>query len=284
MIEKKLYLEVIDHSVSGESFKLFYNPELEMLETFPLPSFEKLADYYKSEDYISHTNYMRNPIEIIYHFVRRISIKRKLKLIDSFSSNTKRLLDVGCGTGEFLKAAKQKGWNITGIEPSERARQAANKKTDNAIFGVEDFQKLAPKSYDIITLWHVLEHLPNLEEQLSLFKKLLKFNGILIVAVPNFKSYDAKYYQNFWAAYDAPRHLWHFSKQSIFKLAQKNYMKVENILPMVFDAFYVSLLSEKYKSGSFNPLKAFSVGWRSNRMAKKSGEYSSLIYVIKNQE
>ena len=276
------YLTLKDHSVSKEEFQLLYNEDLDMLETFPQPEGEKLSEYYKSEDYISHTDTKRNLLEFAYHKVREISLKRKLKLINSFQSESKTLLDIGCGTGDFLETALKANWKITGIEPNEKARQIANSKTKHAVFETSELENLKPHSFDVITLWHVLEHLPDLEKQTALFKKLLKPNGALVIAVPNYKSCDAKYYKEFWAAYDVPRHLWHFSKTSISKLFKREYMELVNILPMVFDAYYVCLLSEKYKSGFMNPLKAFWLGWQSNRKAKQSGEYSSHIYVLKN--
>ena len=282
MKEKVKYLSVKDHSVSGEDFQLLYNEEYDMLETYPQPSLEKLPEYYKSEDYISHTDSKRNVFEKAYQFVKSISLKRKLKLANSLSDNSKTLLDVGCGTGDFLKTAKSDGWTICGIEPNENARKKANQKTNQSIFEVEHLLKLEPHSFDVITLWHVLEHLPKLEDHIQIFKKLLKPNGRLIIAVPNFKSYDASWYKNSWAAYDVPRHLWHFSKTSISKLVAKEHMIVEKHLPMAFDSFYVSLLSEKYKSGSMNYFRAFWTGWKSNMKAKNTGEYSSLIYIIKN--
>ena len=282
-MNKNLYLTVRDHSVSGEEFKLIYNQDLEILETTPQPSLEKLPDYYKSEDYISHTDNKRNLFEKIYHLVKLISLKRKLRIINSFSQSSKKLLDMGCGTGDFLKIAQQNNWDITGIEPNIRARTIANKKTNNLVYGAERLIKLDQKSYDVITLWHVLEHLHNFEEQLLILKNLLKPNGTLIIAVPNFKSYDAQYYQNFWAAYDVPRHLWHFSKNSISIIANKNKMEVIKVLPLKFDAYYVSLLSEKYKTRFMNPLKAFWIAFRSNLKAKRNQEYSSLIYVLKNK-
>lgn len=284
MKEKKLYLTVKDHSVSGEEFQLFYNQDLEMLETFPQPTSDKLPSYYKSEDYISHTDNKRNLFEKAYHIVKRVSLKRKVKLINSFQLNGNTLLDIGCGTGDFLNAAQQKNWEINGIEPNEKARNIANKKTKNSVFATEQLLEYKPKSFDVITLWHVLEHLPNLEEHFSIFKKLLKSNGVLIIAVPNYNSYDAQHYKKDWAAYDVPRHLWHFSKTSILKLADCNNMKVHETLPMKFDAFYVCLLSEKYKSGIMNPFKAFWVALRSNLKASRNQEYSSLIYIIKNAE
>ncbi|SDS42203.1 class I SAM-dependent methyltransferase [Winogradskyella sediminis] len=280
--KKQTYLTLKDHSVSKEEFQLLYNEELDMLETSPQPKSQKLAEYYKSENYISHTDTKRNLLEYVYHKVREISLRRKLKLINSFQSESKTLLDIGCGTGDFLETALKDNWKITGIEPNESARQIANSKTNNAVFETEELSKLKSNSFDVITLWHVLEHLPNLEMHTALLKSLLKPNGTLVIAVPNYKSYDAEYYKNFWAAYDVPRHLWHFSKNSISKLFSKEQMELMKLLPMKFDAYYVCLLSEKYKSGIMNPMKAFWVGWLSNRKAKRTNEYSSHIYVLKN--
>jgi len=279
----KTYLKVKDHSVSREEFDLILNSKYGFLETFPQPTSEKLPDYYKSEDYISHTNSKRNLFEKAYHFARIFSLNQKLKLINSFSTEKKTLLDLGCGTGDFLEAAKNDHWTVFGIEPHEQARSIANVKTDNAVFDVNQLSNFNASSFDVITLWHVLEHLPNLEEQLSILKKLLKPSGILIVAVPNYKSFDAQYYKEFWAAYDVPRHLWHFDIKSISNLFQIVSMEVIKIRPMYYDAFYVSLLSEKYKSGKMNFFKGFWIGMLSNLKSLKSKEASSLIYTIKKR-
>lgn len=278
---KNIYLNLKDHSVSGEEFQLVYNEQLEMLETFPQPSEEQLPQYYQSEDYISHTDAKRNWFEKLYHFIKTIALKRKLKLINSFNSEDKKLLDVGCGTGDFLNLAKSNHWQVSGVEPNFNARAIANEKTDNSIFDIDQLLKFQKHSFDVITLWHVLEHLPKLENHLAVIESLLKPNGRLVIAVPNYKSFDANYYKNNWAAFDVPRHLWHFSQKAISKLVEKKGMEVIKVEPMIFDAFYVSLLSEKYKNGFMNPLKAFWIGWRSNSKAKRSGEYSSLIYIIK---
>ncbi|WNH08634.1 class I SAM-dependent methyltransferase [Thalassobellus suaedae] len=277
------YLKVKDYSVSGEEFELIKNSEYGFLETMPQPTLDKLPEYYKSEDYISHTDSQRNLFEKVYHLVRTVSLKKKLKLINSFASDTKNLLDVGCGTGDFLQTAKDNNWNATGIEPNNQARDIANKKTNDLVFNTDQLSKFKPESFDVITLWHVLEHLPDLEEQIATFKKLLKPNGTLIIAVPNYKSYDALYYKNYWAAFDVPRHLWHFNKSSISKLVSKVSMEVKKVKPMLFDAFYVSLLSEKYKSGKMNPIKGFWIGLVSNLKSFKTKEASSLIYIIKNK-
>ena len=281
MQKQQTYIKVKDHSVSGEEFQLIVNNEYGYLETTPQPLVEKLPEYYKSENYISHTNAKRNLFEKTYHVIRNIALKRKLKLINSFSSEEKNLLDIGCGTGAFLKTAKDDGWRVFGIEPNEKARDIANKSCEGSVFNIEKLEIFKTHSFDVITLWHVLEHLPNLDAQALILKTLLKPNGTLVIAVPNYKSYDAKYYKNFWAAYDVPRHLWHFSESAIQRLFEKQKMRLEKTLPMIFDAYYVSLLSEKYKTGKMNFLKAMGIGFKSNCAAKRSGAYSSLIYIIK---
>lgn len=282
MKNSSTFLTVKDHSVSGEEFELIQNSEYGFLETTPQPSLDKLPEYYESEDYISHTDSKRNLFEKVYHTVRSISLKKKLKLINSFTSEEKKLLDIGCGTGDFLKTAQQNNWHVSGIEPNKEVREIANKKTNNSVFETAQLLKFEPNSFDVISLWHVLEHLPNLEEQIAIFKKLLKPNGTLIIAVPNYKSYDAKHYKEFWAAYDVPRHLWHFNQASISKLVSAASFKVEKVKPMWFDSFYVSMLSEKYKSGKMNPIKGIWIGFLSNIKALSSKEASSLIYIIKN--
>lgn len=281
MDNKNCFLEVKDHSVSGQTFLLFCNEEFDMLETFPRPEGNALASYYKSEDYISHTDSKRNLFEKVYHLVREFSLKQKLRLINKYSSHSKILLDIGCGTGDFLATAQNAGWEINGVEPDSRARAIANQKTNNKIKDVDALNEFENGSFDVITLWHVLEHLPNLHEQIETLDKLLKPDGTLVIAVPNFKSHDARHYKDFWAAYDVPRHLWHFSQTSISKLFSKRNIQVIDTKPMKFDSYYVSLLSEKYKTGRMKILNAFFRGLISNMKAKRSGEYSSLIYILK---
>ena len=276
------FIKVKDYSVSGEEFQLIENKTYGYLETIPKPSLDKLPEYYQTEDYISHTDSKRNLFEKVYHSIREISLKRKLKLINSFKTEQKTLLDFGCGTGDFLNTAQNNNWIVSGIEPNKEARLIANSKTNQSVFDSNYINNLKKESFDVITLWHVLEHIPNLEAQIAQLKALLKPSGVLIIAVPNYKSYDSNYYKQFWAALDVPRHLWHFNQKSVSKLFAKINMSVVKTLPMVFDSYYVSLLSEKYKSGWMNIFKAFWIGFRSNYKAKSSGEYSSLIYVLKN--
>ena len=273
------YQKVKDYSVSKEIFDLHHNPEFDLLITFPKPSLEKLPSYYESEDYISHTDGKRSVFERMYHFIKNIALKNKLNLINSESQKGK-LLDIGAGTGDFLVVAKKDGWQITGIEPGEKPRNIAIQK---GVSFANNLAELEDNSFDVITMWHVLEHVPDLEFQIKELKRLIKTNGTILIAVPNFNSFDANYYGKFWAAFDVPRHLWHFSKTAIEKLFAVENLKLVKIVPMKFDSFYVSLLSEKYKNGRMNFLKAFWIGWKSNRYGKRNVEYSSHIYVIKNE-
>ncbi|GGK38204.1 MULTISPECIES: class I SAM-dependent methyltransferase [Flavobacteriaceae] len=282
--KKRPYLSCIDYTVSNKKFDLLYNVEYDMLETFPQPEGDELDMYYESLDYISHTDAKKSIVDKLYQIVKRYALNKKLELINSFKTSEKTLLDIGCGTGDFLAICKNNGWKVEGVEPNKNARKLAESKVNKndvaAIF--TNINELESEKFDVITLWHVLEHVPNLETYISKLKSLLKPKGVLVVAVPNFKSYDALYYKQFWAAFDVPRHLWHFSKTAIQKLFKNEHMHVEIMLPMKFDSFYVSLLSEKYKTSNSNFLKAFYVGLKSNLKAMASKEYSSLIYIIKN--
>jgi 2-polyprenyl-3-methyl-5-hydroxy-6-metoxy-1,4-benzoquinol methylase len=273
------FQKVKDYSVSKEIFELHHNPEYDILITFPKPSLEKLPSYYESDDYISHTDGKRSLFEKAYHFIKGIALKNKLKLINSKSPKGK-ILDIGAGTGDFLVMAKNDGWQITGIEPSEKAKKIAINK---GITFAENLSNLDSHSFDVITMWHVLEHVPDLDNYITELKRLVKPSGVIIIAVPNFKSFDANYYGKYWAAYDVPRHIWHFSITAIDKLFAEKQMQLVEVIPMKFDSFYVSLLSEKYKYGKMNYVRAFFVGLKSNLNGNKTKEHSSHIYIIKNQ-
>ncbi len=276
-----LYLTVKDYTVSQETFGLYRNEKYGMLTTLPKPSLQELPKYYESEDYISHSDKKVGLFSIMYQIVRNHTLKNKLKIIEQYQPQKGALLDIGAGTGHFGGLAIKKSWTVTGIEPNESARKLASEK---GISFVDDIQNLERNSFDVITMWHVLEHVPDLEEQIKQLKRVLKPEGTLIIAVPNFNSFDAKYYKQFWAGFDVPRHLWHFSKKAISKLFLEKNMKVIQMLPMKWDAFYVSLLSEKYKKGYMNFFKAIYIGLKSNYKAKENFEYSSIIYVIKKEE
>jgi len=276
---KKPFLVVKDLSVTGEEFELLLDTDLDLLKTNPQPSSESLFRYYESEDYISHTDAKRTLFEKIYHLVKKRAINQKIGLIEYWQSGTGTVLDIGCGTGDFLAEAKKNNWKTVGMEPSSKAKTSAKQK---GICLVESYDELEDHYFDVITMWHVLEHVSDLENQIKELKRLVKPTGTIIIAVPNFKSFDASYYGVFWAAYDVPRHLWHFSKTAIEKLFAKQNLKLKKVNPMWFDSFYVSLLSEKYKNGKMNPVAAFWIGLKSNLKARKTLEYSSHIYIFKN--
>ena len=245
----------------------------------PIYWLRKLPSYYESEDYISHTDSKRTLFEKLYHLVKTNALKNKVALITKENPKKGSLLDIGAGTGDFLTQAKNAGWNCVGIEPNEKAKNISISK---GVSFTNTLEELENNSFDVITMWHVLEHVPDLEYQIKTLKRLLKPNGTIIIAVPNFKSFDANHYKSFWAAYDVPRHLWHFSKISIQKLFSKESLQLKKVKPMWFDSFYVCLLSEKYKTGKMNFIKGFFYGFLSNCSGIFKKEFSSHIYVIKN--
>lgn len=280
-------MKIQDHSISKEFFELVYHPELEMFATHPQPNANELIRYYKSQTYISHTDSQQSFFDQIYQSIKKKTIKNKLALIEQFNqSDEKTVLDIGCGTGDFLLKAQKENWRVVGVEPNFEARTLAQKKlrSDTKLYtNIEDLLEENQNQFQIITLWHVLEHVPNFDDYISKIKKLLHPQGTLFVAVPNFNSYDAKFYHAFWAAFDVPRHLWHFSQNAIEKIFLNSQMKIIDKKPMLFDSFYVSLLSEKYLGMQWNIFRAFFVGLISNLKARANFEYSSIIYIIKNQ-
>ena len=275
MNSNKIYLETTDHLVSKEKFRLEHLTETDMLVTQPIP--ENLYNYYESNNYISHTDEAKTLLEKVYQTVKKTALKRKLSLINKYANTSKTILDIGCGTGEFLTNARKNNWNTLGVEINDEARNKSSKKNITTYKFIEEVKS---SQFNIITLWHVLEHLKDLNGTITKISSLLDTDGTLIIAVPNYKSYDANYYKEYWAAYDTPRHLWHFSQKSISTIFENHNLKVVRTLPMYFDSYYVSLLSEKYKTGKSNYLKAFYRGMLSNLKAKRTGEYSSLIYVL----
>lgn len=278
-LEENKYITVVDHSVSKETFTLLYNKEFDILKTTPAPSLDTLPKYYESDDYISHTDGKRTFFEKIYQLVKRNAIKSKVSLITIQQKQKGKLLDIGSGTGDFLVEAKIQGWDILGFEPDAGAKKLAINK---GVAFTDDIFTLPDNSFDVVTMWHVLEHVPNLQEYISNLKRIIKPTGTIIIAVPNYKSFDAKYYKQFWAAFDVPRHLWHFSKTSIKKLVEVENMKLIKVKPMWFDSFYVSMLSEKYKNGKMSFIKGACIGLASNVSGWFKNEYSSHIYIIKN--
>ncbi len=271
----KSYLKTNDFFLTKESFELLHDEALDMLVTHPKPG--NIIKYYQSDNYISHTDQTKTVADRLYQRVKRINLKNKLALVKKSAKGNQNLLDVGAGTGDFLLYAKKQGWKVSGVEPNPIANQLAKKKGLTLKMALTEFEK---EKFDVITLWHVLEHLPELRESIEQLCRMLEDDGTLIIAVPNFKSYDAQHYKNFWAAYDVPRHLWHFSKTTIRKMFSEHKLNLNGVRPMWFDAFYVSLLSEEYKTGKKNWVKAFTVGFWSNLRGIFTKEFSSHIYIL----
>lgn len=276
------FIKCKDYTVSQETFQIVSCKSCGFKFTNPRPANDKLGDYYKSEEYISHSNTSKGLISKLYKIVRNYTLKGKLNLVAKHSSKG-NLLDYGCGTGMFLSVAKSSTWNVYGIEPDSGAREFAVKEN-----GLTVYPELGTAhkfwegtQFNCITLWHVLEHVTELNDTLAWFNTKLNQNGTLIIAVPNHKSYDAEFYKEHWAAYDVPRHLYHFEQKTMVDIVQKAGFKHIESLPMKFDSFYVSMLSEKYKTGKINYISAFLNGLKSNMMAKEASRYSSVIYVFK---
>ncbi len=266
-----------DYSVSGEDFTLEALEDGSLLRTITSPLAD-MSKYYESQDYISHTDGARNLFEKVYQWVKAISLRNKVKMIGKHVGMPGNILDIGCGTGDFLVHAKSEGWKIQGVEPNPTAAGFAARK---GVLVQNNTAGLPQNTFNVITMWHVLEHVPDPEAQFVELLRLLKPEGLLVIAVPNFKSLDAQHYGPFWAAFDVPRHLWHFSQKAISNLASRHQMKVVQTLPMWFDAFYVSLLSEKYRHGKIRPVQGLWQGLRSNLSALRTGECSSQIYLLK---
>ncbi|HLG04338.1 MAG TPA: class I SAM-dependent methyltransferase [Bacteroidia bacterium] len=270
-----------DHTATQEDFRIVECMQCGFAFTSPRPADERLGAYYASKDYISHSNTKKGLISGLYQVVRKRTLRGKLGLLNKEAAAKGSILDIGCGTGEFLNVCKTGGWKVIGVEPNEEARKKAIANYELDVREEIYLATAAPGSFDAITLWHVLEHIPRLHERLRQLKSLLKADGVLIIAVPNRSSHDAAYYGKFWAAYDVPRHLWHFRPQDMRKLLDRFGFSVQQVLPMRYDSYYVSMLSEKYKTGGINFLRAVYRGWLSNRKAGME-KWSSQIYVIRH--
>lgn len=274
----KFPTQVVDFSVSKEVFHLEANHNTTILQTKPAPSAEVIGKYYESDAYISHTDGNSSFFEKLYQFAKGIALKQKVNLVRHFASPTATAhLDFGAGTGAFVDAMSQTGLTSVGYEPSVAARAVAAEK---GISLHANYNEFSAAQFDSISLWHVLEHVHDPKQTLGELKSLLKDYGIIVIAVPNFESWDAQHYQANWAAYDVPRHLWHFSEAGMRELAAEVGLEVAAVKPMWMDSFYVSLLSEKNRTGSHNwPIALFN-GLKSNILALFSKQTSSKIYIL----
>jgi 2-polyprenyl-3-methyl-5-hydroxy-6-metoxy-1,4-benzoquinol methylase len=273
-----------DHTVSQESFPIWECQNCTLRFTQQVPDEAQIGSYYRSENYVSHTETKKGLINALYHFVRKKTLAGKLALVVKETGIEKgKLLDIGAGTGAFSSYMQKHGWEITALEPDAGVRKRASD-----LYGLEmqpssTLPQLNGSAYHAITMWHVLEHVHNLHEYLDEIKRLLAPNGKGFIAVPNYTSYDAVHYGEHWAAYDVPRHLYHFSPAAMKALLKQHQLKLQKTEPMWYDSFYVSMLSEKYMNGASNNFAALVSGFRSNSAARTDPERcSSLIYIMSN--
>jgi 2-polyprenyl-3-methyl-5-hydroxy-6-metoxy-1,4-benzoquinol methylase len=277
------HLHCTDHSVSHETFSIIRCNTCQLLITSPRPENTQLGKYYLSNKYTSHIKKGKSALDQAYLLARTFTLKWKLSIVKKYVAKTNgTLLDFGCGVGEFIKVAKVKGWESVGVEPSQAARQNADTLISHDILpSLKDLQH-QQKKFDAITAWHVLEHVDELSETVEILRSMLNAHGIIFIAVPNYNSWDARHYKEYWAAYDVPRHLWHFNVNSMTQLLKSHTLTVANIIPMRLDAFYISLLSDHYKTGS-RPVNGLATalinGTRSNYAARENNDYSSLIFI-----
>ncbi|MEN8223904.1 MAG: class I SAM-dependent methyltransferase [Bacteroidota bacterium] len=275
------YFECKDHFVSQESFQLSICNKCGFIFTNPRPALDDIGPYYDSEAYVSHSKTSAGIINRLFHLSRIYTLSHKRRILKNYSSGNNHL-DYGCGTGEFLGSMQQKGWNCTGIEPNASARDMARQKFTFDIFDESALDHFSEGSFNSISLWHVMEHIYPVEDRIRTFHKLLDEKGMLFVALPNMQSYDAKRYKEFWAAWDVPRHIYHFKPSTIQNLMKRSGFELVKIKPMFLDAFYISMLSEKYKHGKSKNIQALMHGMISNFSAMLNQKnYSSLIYIFK---
>ena len=274
------FLQSSDFFLTKEEYKIVSCTSCGLKFVNPRPDESEIGRYYKSSDYVSHGGKL-NLLTILYKTIRYSAIRKKYKIVKRHARG-KNMLDIGCGTGEFLDFCKKNGFDVKGIEPAEKPRSFAQTQYELEVHEESYLEDIVSPEFDIITMWHVLEHVHLLNERMNKMVEILKSEGTLIIAVPNCDSWDALYYGKFWAAYDLPRHLYHFSKDTIKILTQTHALKVEEIIPMRLDAFYISLLSQKYANGNKNYFKAVLNGLRSNNFARRNEHnYSSLIFILK---
>ncbi len=274
------YINTKDFFFTQDDFSLTQCSNCNFVFTNPLPT--DISKYYETTDYLSHNTRDNGLLGKLYSTLRNINIKRKYQLVSKYCSKG-NFLDIGCGTGELLSYFKRNNWNVTGIEPNSTARTFAKSNHNIDVFDENKLDELVPSSYDTISMWHVLEHVPDLHNRLSQVSKLLKSDGTIFIALPNLASPDSKKYKEYWSALDVPRHLYHFTQNTFEHLISNHNLKLIHAEPMKFDSYYVSMLSEKYLKNNLYLPTAFISGFISNLKAKKDNNYSSMIFVVKKQ-
>lgn len=275
----QLHIELKDLFLTQEPFKILECKDCGLLYTTPRPNKDEIGKYYKSDEYYSHQENKEGFIPKVYEKVKSINLKNKYTIATEKTRKGK-ILDIGCGVGDFLHTMEQHGWEGTGVEPSEEAKAIAKNRIKAQLLSSEEQENLIDGSFDVITMWHVLEHVDALRWQIQQLYRLCKPGGRIIIALPNYMSYDGQYYKAAWAAYDVPRHLNHFNEETIIKIFEESHLKHIKTEKLHWDAYYISYMSEKYLHHSLPLLRGAIKGMISNCKARKSGEWSSLVYVF----
>lgn len=276
------YLKVKDYFLTQEKFELFKCDHCGLVFTVPRPAPDVIGNYYKSDEYYSHQQNSKGFIPRIYEKVKTINLKNKVSLA-TCDMPKGRLLDIGCGVGDFLLHVKKIGWEVMGIEPSEQAANLAQSRLGFPPLKPSDYEKMPDHSFDVITMWHVLEHVDDLKSQTYELKRLLRPGGRLVIALPNYQSFDCQYYKDKWAAWDVPRHLNHFSMDCLQGILNTIDLKRIDTQYLTWDAYYISFLSEKYLGHSLPLIRGTWIGLKSNCKARRTGMYSSLVYRYEKQ-
>lgn len=271
-----------DEFLTKEDFHICECLNCGLLYTMPRPDKDKIGAYYKSEAYYSHQENKKGFIPKVYERVKSINLKHKYRLATN-GMQPGKLLDIGCGVGDFLHTAEMHGWECIGVEPSEDAKTIAQKRMKGTIITSEELESFSDGAFDMITMWHVLEHVDDLKWQIAQLQRLVKPSGRVIIAVPNYKSFDGQYYKEQWAAYDVPRHLNHFNCNTLTKIFKTNNLELVKMGKLKWDAYYISYLSEQYRLHSLPLVRGLYRGFISNCKARRSGEWSSLVYVFERK-
>lgn len=280
--DSTLKFKAKDYTVSNEMFHIVTCDSCRLIYTNPRPAANEAGPYYHATAYISHSDTNEGIVNKLYHAVRKITLQSKTNWIEPEKKGNKELLDIGCGNGHFLAAAKEKGWNINGVELDPETAARAAKLTGHTI--APSLNEIdSEKKFQVITLWHVLEHVYELDEYFQFFKSRLAKDGKLLLALPNPASFDANYFEEYWAAYDVPRHIYHFTPATISALAAKYGFSLRKSRGLIFDSFYISLLSNEYKTGYKRLLHSFCIGLISNlRAMLGKPNYSSNLYLFEH--
>lgn len=272
-----------DEFLTQEEFQICECLKCGLLFTDPRPGKHEIGKYYQSEEYYSHQENKTGFIPKLYESVKSVNLKKKYKMATKGIAKG-RVLDIGCGVGDFLHTMEQKGWETVGIEPSEEAKAIAKKRIKAQVLDTEEQETLPENSFDLITMWHVLEHVDDLHWQLNQLERLVKPNGRVVIAVPNYNSYDGVFYKEKWAAYDVPRHLNHFNQETLVRMFKNNNFTHIKTEKLIWDAYYISYMSENYKHHSSPLVRGVFRGLVSNLKARRSGEWSSLVYIFEKKQ